>query len=305
MSYDIVERCKDNPLITLKDIPFPCNTVFNAGATMFNDKYILLLRVEDLTGRSLFVIAESDDGVHFSIRKEPALTHSEEEPFKIYEGMGVEDPRITKIGDTYYIMYTAYSKYHPRMALAKTNDFIAFERIGLISQPSNKDGVLFPEKFNGEFVRFDRPVIGHHANMWISYSRDLIYWGRSKVIMETRDGYWDSERLGSGAVPFRTEKGWLEIYHGVKETGSGRIYRLGCALFDLEDPSKIISRSSIPILSPYEYYERVGDVQNVVFTCGAIVNYERDIVNIYYGAADTCICLGTVSITRLLDHFYR
>ena len=310
MSYDIVERYKQNPIITLIDIPFPCNTVFNAGATMYKDKYILLLRVETLSGRSVFVLAESHDGIHFSIQKKPVMFPSNEEPFKTYEKRGIEDPRITKIDDTYYIVYTAYSEHSPRLAIAKTKDFVKFERMGLISEPDNKDAALFPEKFNGYYVRLDRPVTSSRANMWISYSKDLIYWGNAKAVMTTRPGYWDGDRLGAGATPFRTTKGWLEIYHGVKNTASGSIYRLGCALFDLNDPSKLIGRSSRPILSPFEFYERVGDVPNVVFTCGVIVNYDKDeegkidhdrgVVNIYYGAADTSICLGWVRIEDLL-----
>ena len=281
MSYDIVERYKQNPIITLIDIPFPCNTVFNAAATIYNGKYILLLRVENLSGQSIFVLAKSDDGVHFTISKKPVMTPSDKEPFKTYEKSGIEDPRITKIDDTYYIVYTAFSEHNPRIALAETKDFAKFNRIGLISQPENKDAVLFPEKINDYYVRLDRPVAGGKANMWISYSKDMVYWGTSKVVMETRPGHWDGNRLGAGAVPFRTKEGWLEIYHGVKNTASGKIYRLGCALFDLKDPSKLLGRSSAPILSPFEPYERVGDVPNVVFTCGVIVDYKSDMINIY------------------------
>jgi len=300
MTYDLVNRYKQNPIITLIDIPFPCNTVFNAGTAMINDKYILMLRVENLRGKSVFVLAESHDGIHFTIHKNPVMSPSNKEPFKTYEARGIEDPRITKIDDTYYILYTAYSQYSPRLAIAKTTDFVKFDRMGLISEPDNKDAALFPEKFNGYYARLDRPVSANQANMWISYSKDLIFWGRSKVVMETRPGYWDGNRLGAGAVPFRTKKGWLEIYHGVKNTAGGKIYRLGCALFDLMDPSKLIGRSSAPILSPFEIYERVGDVPNVVFSCGAIVHTSGKKVNIYYGAADTCICLGTVSVNDLI-----
>lgn len=301
MSYDIVERYKQNPIITLIDIPFPCNTVFNAGATKYNDKYILLLRVEDLSGKSVFVLAESHNGIHFTIDDKPVMVPSDKEPFKTYEARGVEDPRITRINGTYYIMYTAYSEHNPRIAIAQTKDFVKYERIGLISEPENKDAVLFPEKIDGNYVRLDRPVTGNMANMWISYSKDLIYWGDARVVMKVRPGYWDGNRMGAGAVPFRTKKGWVEIYHGVKNTASGKIYRLGCALFSLKDPSKLIGRSSAPILSPFELYERVGDVPNVVFTCGVIVDYKTSMVNIYYGAADTCICLGMVSIDDLLN----
>ncbi|MBC7189779.1 glycoside hydrolase family 130 protein, partial [Candidatus Aerophobetes bacterium] len=255
---DIVKRYEKNPIIEREDIPFACNTVFNAGAVKHKGEYILLLRVETLEGSSCLVLARSKNGYDFEIDPEPVLYPSEEEPYATYEKRGIEDPRITFFDGTYYIFYTAYSKYGPRVALAKTTDFKKFTRIGLVSEPGNKDAVLFPRKINGLFVRFDRPSTGEKADMWISYSPDLVYWGRSKVVMEARPGFWDSEKIGAGAPPIETEKGWLEIYHGVKGTGAGRIYRLGCALFDLEDPSKLIGRSKVPIISPREIYERTG-----------------------------------------------
>ena len=135
---------------------------------------------------------------------------------------------------------------------------------------------------------------------WISYSDDLVYWGDSRVVFESRPGYWDAAKVGPGAPPFQTEKGWLLIYHGVKNTSAGPIYRLGVALFDLENPAKLIGRSEEPILSPTEDYERIGDVPNVVFTCGAILEKDGE-VKIYYGASDTSICLATAHIDNLLS----
>lgn len=282
-------------------MPFPCNTVFNAGAVKMGDEYILLLRVEGLNGVSFLALARSQDGFHFKVENEPVMTPSDEEPYKSYEELGIEDPRITEMGKWYYIFYTAYSRYGPRIGLARTRDFHDIERIGLVSQPANKDAVLFPKKFNGKYVRFDRPLTPHAKAIWISYSHDLLYWGDSKVVMEARAGFWDSERIGAGAPPIETENGWLLIYHGVKETAAGKIYRLGAALFDLNDPSKMLGRSVIPILSPLEHYERIGDVPNVVFTCGAIIEPEQNEVKIYYGAADTSICLGIAKLEDLIQ----
>ena len=297
---DIVDRYDDNPIITAQDIPFPCNTVFNAGAVKHEGVYLLLLRVEGLEGKSALYLAKSRDGFYFDVQEEPAMKPSEEEPFKTYEELGIEDPRITKIGDEYLIFYTAYSRYSPRIALAKTWDFSTFERVALVSQPTNKDAVLFPKKFGNRYARLDRPSMSGRQDMWISYSDDLVYWGDSRIVMEVRPGYWDSATIGASVPPIETEKGWLEIYHGVRATAAGRIYRLGCALFDLEDPSKLIGRSQAPILSPKENYERTGDVPNVIFTCGAIVEDNGE-VKIYYGAADTCICVATASLQDLID----
>jgi predicted GH43/DUF377 family glycosyl hydrolase len=296
---DLVRRWPGNPILTPSDIPFPCNTVFNAAATCFEGEYLLLLRVEDLGGHSLFVLARSADGLHFQVDDEPAMTPASEGEFAVYEAKGIEDPRITKLDDTFYIMYTAASDYGPRLALARTHDFRRFERIGLISEPDNKDGVLFPRKIGGRYVRLDRPMVGGQGNIWISYSDDLAHWGRSRVVMPVRGDSWDSWRVGASAQPIETQYGWLEIYHGVKGTSHGPIYRLGAAMLDLEDPSTVLCRSSIPILTPREPYERVGDVPNVVFSSGAIMEKDEEL-KIYYGAADTCICVGTARLSDLM-----
>ncbi|MBW2645406.1 MAG: glycoside hydrolase family 130 protein [Deltaproteobacteria bacterium] len=299
---ELVKRYEKNPIITHEDIPIPCNTVFNAATARYKDEYILLLRVEALEGNSFFALARSEDGFNFNIEQAPVMKPAQDSPFSIYEKRGVEDPRITKIDDTYYILYTAYSRHGPRLGLAKTVDFKTFERIALISQPENKDGVLFPRKIKDRFVRFDRPAtFSGTADMWISYSEDLIHWGDSRVIMETRPGFWDANKIGAGAPPIETDKGWLEIYHGVKRTSGGNIYRLGCAIFDLDDPSRLIGRSRIPVLTPKEYYERTGDVPNVIFTCGVIPEPETGEVKIYYGAGDTCICVATARLDDLLE----
>ena len=300
--YDVVQRYPENPLLTIDDIPFPCNTVFNAACAKYKGQYILLLRIEDLTGRSVFALARSNDGYNFEVQDEPVMQPCMEKGcFMEYEKKGIEDPRITKIGDVYYIMYTAVSPYGPLLALAKTEDFVKFERIALVSEPENKNGVLFPEKINGKYARLDRPVAGGIGNIWLSYSDDLITWGHSKCVMTIRDSSWDSWRIGASSPPIRIDHGWLVIYHGVKATSSGPIYRLGAAVLDENDPSKVLCRSAIPILSPREYYERVGDVNNVVFSCGAILEDDGEELKIYYGASDTSICVGTANVNSLMQ----
>ncbi len=296
---DVIHRWEGNPIVTLDDIPFPCNTVFNAAATKLGGEYLLLIRVEDQRGRSIFAVARSEDGYRFVVDPEPVMTPADTDPFATYEACGIEDPRITFMDDVYYVMYTAYSHYGPRLALAKTTDFTHFERIALISEPVNKDGALFPKKINGQYVRFDRPNIGSSGNIWISYSDDLIHWGRSEVALTTRPDHWDRARIGASAPPIETDRGWLEIYHGVKETAAGPIYRLGVAMLDLENPAKVLGRAAIPILSPREHYERIGDIGNVVFSCGAILEEDSQEVKMYYGAADTCICIGTAKLDAL------
>ena len=297
---DILKRWERNPIIKLEDIPFRCNTVFNGAATKFNDQYIFLLRVEDLKGHSVILKAHSEDGYHFTVGKEPCMYPCDIEPYKTYEERGIEDPRIIYLEGIYYIMYTAYSRYGARIALAKTEDFEHYERIAIVSEPGNKDGLLFPRKINGRYVRLDRPISGGIGNIWISYSKDLIFWGHSKLVAEIRRDYWDSYRIGGSVPPIETEQGWLEIYHGVKMTNSGPIYRLGVFLLDLENPEKMLGQSDIPILSPREPYERIGDVNNVVFSCGAVVEENGDI-KVYYGAADTCICVAEGTVKELVE----
>jgi beta-1,4-mannooligosaccharide/beta-1,4-mannosyl-N-acetylglucosamine phosphorylase len=197
-------------------------------------------------------------------------------------------------------MYTAYSEYGTRIALAKTEDFYHYERIALVSEPGNKDGILFPEKINGEYVRIDRPIGKEIGSMWVSYSKNLVDWGKSELMMTPRPGLWDSYRIGASVPPIRTEHGWLEIYHGVKKTAAGPIYRIGTVMLDLEKPDKVIARSNKPILSPRADYERIGDVGNVTFACGAVVEDSGEI-KVYYGAADTCICVATTNFDDLVN----
>jgi beta-1,4-mannooligosaccharide/beta-1,4-mannosyl-N-acetylglucosamine phosphorylase len=197
-------------------------------------------------------------------------------------------------------MYTAYSEYGFRIALAKTDDFYHYERIALVSEPGNKDGILFPEKINGEYVRLDRPIGKEIGSMWVSYSKNLVDWGKSELLMTPRPGLWDSFRIGASVSPIKTEHGWLEIYHGVKRTTAGPIYRIGTVLLDLEQPYKVIARCDKPVLSPREDYERIGDVGNVVFACGAVLENSGEI-KVYYGAADTCVCVATTDFNELIE----
>jgi predicted GH43/DUF377 family glycosyl hydrolase len=202
-------------------------------------------------------------------------------------------------------MYTAYSRYGPRLAIAQTGDFHTYRRLAVVSEPVNKDGALFGKKIDGRYVRFDRPMVGSTGHIWLSYSDDLVHWGDSEVVLPTRPDHWDCTRVGASAPPIETEAGWLEIYHGVKDTAAGPIYRLGAALFDLENPARVIGRAAIPILSPREPYERVGDIPNVVFSCGAIHEEATGDVKMYYGAADTCICVGTAKLEALIERCFE
>ncbi len=303
---ELVKRFAGNPIITAKDMPYSTNSVMNPGVARFKNTYVMVLRVEAKTGLNHLTLAFSEDGYHFKIQDRPAMIPSDKEPFKTYEELGVSDPRLTQIGDSYYLCYSAWSRYGVRVGIAKTDDFQTFSRISLSTEIDNHDGALFPEKINGLYVRLDRPMgLTMPYYTWISYSPDLVYWGNSKVLFETRPACWDMTKVGAGAPPIRTEKGWLELYHGVKENCNSYVYRLGCVLLDLGDPAKVVGRSKNYILSPEEPYECIGNVPNVVFACGAVPDYDRAEVKIYYGAADQCICAATAKIDDLVDSCFE
>lgn len=294
-------RFPKNPILSSDDVPYPCNTVFNAAACKFQDIYLLLLRIEDLQGRSHLTLARSDDGYQFSVDAEPWITPSEDAYFEPYERFGVEDPRITVIENTYYITYTAYGPFGPRVGLGRTVDFVDFERISLATEVDNKDAVLFPEKIQNCYTMIDRPggMGGQQGSIWITYSPDLIHWGRAKAILTPEPG-WSNSKIGISTPPIKTERGWLTLFHGVRETASGRLYRIGAMLLDLIDPSVIVGYTPHFIFGPEELYERTGDVPNVVFPCGMIV--EKDLsIKMYYGAADTCIGVAESNLNRLLQ----
>lgn len=297
----IVKRYKNNPILTKKDVPYQVATVHNAGMVKYNDKYIMLFRSHLHNGRSVIGIAQSKDGYNFKVEAEPFLKPSSDGVFGEYEEYGVEDVRISKIDDDFLLTYSAYSRHGVRIGLAKTKDFKTVERISLITQSDLRNVVIFPEKIDGLYVRLDRP----HSeiskwSVWISYSPDLIHWGNSKVIIKPETYHWDEMKIGPGATPIKTERGWLNIYHGVFETMSGVVYRLGVALHDLGDPSKILGVSDEWILQPEDAWEITGYVPNVVFTCGAIPEPDGS-VKIYWGGADSVMCVGSANINELID----
>jgi predicted GH43/DUF377 family glycosyl hydrolase len=301
---DLLHRWEGNPILTLTDMPFRCNTVFNGTPVKLGEEYLMLFRVEGQQGYSFFALARSRDGLRFRVDPTPCMLPAREEPWSTWEENGIEDPRLTILDGRYYILYTAVGRYGHRIALAETEDFRFYRRIALVSDPGNKDGVLFPEKIGGLYARLDRPIGNHVGSIWISYSPDLIHWGKSECLFTPRPRYWDCTRIGASAPPIRTDRGWLEIYHGLKMTSAGPIYRAGTAMLDLEDPRKLLGRSLTPLLSPREDYERVGDIANVVFVCGAIVEPDGE-VKVYYGAADTAMCVATAHMDELIDSCFQ
>lgn len=300
---ELFSRHSDNPILTASDWPYAVNSVFNPGATLLPDGTTLLLcRVEDRRGLSHLTVARSVNGIdNWQIDSRPTFAA---DPINFPEELwGVEDPRITYVEELkkYAIVYTAYTRDGPGVSLALSEDFSQFERLGVIMAPEDKDAALLPQRIDGQWALIHRPVSAPRAHMWISFSENLYHWGRHKLMLEARRGaWWDANKIGLSPPPIPTAKGWLVIYHGVRQTAAGAIYRLGLALFDLMNPEVCLKRGDEWIFGPEETYERRGDVDNVVFPCGTTIAPDGDTVRLYYGAADTSIAMATGSIQAML-----
>lgn len=297
---ELFARCRKNPLISTDDLPYQANAVFNAGAADMGEEVVLLLRVESCSGRSHLTVARSSNGVDGWQIHDRALLHpAQGHP---HEDFGVEDARITWMEDldAWGVAYTAYGPQGPGICLALTREFDTVERKGMALPPVDKDAALFPRKFDGLYAMLHRPVVGGDTSIWMSRSRDLVFWGKSRVTVPARGGpWWDGHRVGAGLPPIETEEGWLLIYHGVKEIVGGPIYRLGAVLFDLQDPGRMVARARRWLMTPHEPYEQIGDAPNVIFPSGGFVRNGE--LWVYYGAADACICLARAPLPEVLD----
>lgn len=298
-SSELFRRHPANPILTAADWPSAVNVVFNPGAVQLGNETILLARVESRTGISHIATARSVDGVGgWQIDAEPLLTPGAGNDGECW---GFEDPRAVWVEElgTHVISCTAYGPAGPAVFLATSTDFRSVERIGIVLAPEDKNAALLPDRIAGKWILLHRPTSNFglvHPGISLSRSPDLRSWSAPEVVMEPRKGsWWDALRIGIGPPLLRTEHGWLLVYHGVKETVSGSIYRLGLALLDLEEPTRVLRRTHDWVLSPDAVYERQGDVPNTIFPCGLIHDAEAGELRLYYGAADTCICLATAS----------
>ena len=241
-----------------------------------------------LTSMSHLRLARSRDGVTFTVDSQPWLTAQPP-----HETFGVEDARITQIEGTYYVNYSAVSPLGISTALISTPDFVQIKREGIIFPPSNRDVTLFPERVNGLYVAYHRPMpaLLGSLNIWCATSPDLVHWGNHQVVFTSSEQGWDAGRVGGGAPPIRTSQGWLSIYHAADPRDR---YCLGAFLTPLDEPQRVIGRSRTPILAPEAVYETSGFFPNVVFTCGAIL--EGDTLKVYYGASDEVMALVSIPL---------
>jgi beta-1,4-mannooligosaccharide/beta-1,4-mannosyl-N-acetylglucosamine phosphorylase len=315
-----MERYPNNPVLTRLDIPdipphlVDVSSVFNPGAIRIKGKYLLMLRVQNRGRETFFLMAESRDGIKYQVSN--WIVHLEgidKVKEKIYH---CYDPRITLIEDTCYVMFAMDMEDRCALGLARTQDFKSFVFMGIVSDGDTRNGVLFPAKIRGRYLRLDRPNTvsagegpGTGDTIFLSESEDLLSWKPVGPVISGRHHYWD-ELIGAGPPPIKTRKGWLQIYHGVAlHLSNAHIYQAGAMLLDLEDPTRVLGRGKYNILEPRESYELMGQVPNVVFPSGAIVEKvdpegfadPKSEVLIYYGAADTCVGLAFSTIEELFQ----
>jgi predicted GH43/DUF377 family glycosyl hydrolase len=298
---ELIRRPAGNPILTSEDFPGHVSAVFNPAAAVVDGQTLLLVRIEHHDGISSLAVATSPDGLtNWKVDEDRGLAPLRDSHEEHY---GIEDPRITQVGDDYYVVYTGYSSDGPLVCVAKTKDFASWERLGVALRPDDKDAALFPVRFGDRWAMLHRPGTTRGSHIWLSFSPDLKHWGDARVVLSARKGgWWDNYKVGLGPEPMLTKDGWLTCYHGVRQTAAGLIYRAGLALLDRDDPAKVLARGDEWVLSPREPYERQGDVGQVVFPCGWLLRDDGDTIHLYYGAADTVVCVAEASLGALLGY---
>lgn len=302
LAAGLFERYEGNPILTARHWPYPINSVFNPAAIRTDGEVVLLNRVEDLRGFSHLTLARSKDGLtDWQIDAEPTMMpdHGTQE-----ERWGLEDPRVVWLEEQkqFAITYVSFSEGGPLVSLAITRNFRTFARLGAMLPPEDKDACLFPRRFNGRFALIHRPIVRGEAHIWLSLSPDLKHWGDHRILLRTRHAYWDGVRVGLACQPIEIPEGWLILYHGVRGTAAGVIYRTGMALLDKDEPWRVLRRGEEWVLGPREDYERIGDVSDVTFVTGGVVMPETNKLYVYYGAADDKVAVAMADVDRVREY---
>jgi len=295
----LLKRYPGNPIIHRNATP-TSNSIMNSSVIEFGDEYRGVFRVDDQCRRMMLHAGRSKDGINWDIAPEPIRWKCN--VLELADFVYGYDPRITHLDGKYYVTW-CHGYHGPCIGLGVTEDFESFEHLEIALPPFNRNAVLFPRKIDGEYVMLHRPSDRGHTpfgDIFLCYSKDLIYWGRHRFVMGTRSG-WQSTKIGAGPVPIETPEGWVLIYHGVLTSCNGFVYCAGAALLDLEQPWKVRYRTRRYILAPAELYECVGDVPNVTFPVAAVHDEDTDELRVYYGAADTCVCMATTTLAELVQ----
>ncbi len=299
---DPVWRHSRNPIASRDALP-EANSIFNSAVIPYGKGFIGVFRVDSRRGFQRLHLGRSADGLQWSIDPDPiAFGHDNPELGGFEFGY---DPRLCRIEDRYYVTWCNGYHDEPTIGIAWTTDFVAFHQLENAFLPYNRNGVLFPRRIGGNYLMLSRPSDNAHTafgNIYLSASPDLEFWGRHRLVMKPNGHPWQSKKIGAGPIPIETSEGWLMIYHGVKFTCNGFIYHFGAALLDLEEPWKVRYRTAPYLLAPWEPYECVGDVPNVVFPCAALTDAESGRMAIYYGAADSSVCLAYARMDELVDY---
>lgn len=314
---NLVERYKDNPILSKKDIPYKADLIFNAGVTKYHGVYYMIFRNDykgypcdnnGLAGTNLG-LAISKDGIHFKVDKKIRFAMKDNEIKRIY------DPRLQVIDDQIFMCFACDTKHGIRGGIGKLNKSFSKLEIISLTTPDNRNMVLFPEKINGKYVRLERPFPvysrhGEYFDIWMSESSDLKYWGNSKLVLGSEQVKFANYKIGPGTPPIKTKKGWLALFHAVEfdpnrgkngwEKKWQKIYYTGVMLLSLKDPSKVIGLYQKPLLAPSTSYERIDGFRNDVIFPGGLILEENGEVKIYYGAADTVECVAFSTVNELL-----
>ncbi|MBC7319783.1 glycoside hydrolase family 130 protein [bacterium] len=299
---DVIWRYSKNPIIKRNHIK-RANSIFNSAVVKFKDRFAGVFRVDDKSRAMNIHSGFSDDGINWTLSEEPIdfIQETRDPLVSMYK----YDPRVTWLEDRYYITW-CNGYYGPTIGLGYTFDFEKFYQIENAFLPYNRNGVLFPRKINGKYAMLSRPSDRGHTpfgDIFYSESLDMIHWGCHRFVMSAGHQYssWQSLKIGAGPTPIETSEGWLLIYHGVLLSCNGYVYSFGCALLDNEKPWIVKYRSRSYLLSPQELYECVGDVPNVVFPCAALCDSQTGRIAIYYGGADTVVCLAFGYVDEIID----
>lgn len=298
---EILKRYQANPILKPADMPFNCVAVYNGGAIKINDEYILLVRAEDNAKFQYVYAARSRDGYHFTPDPEPlTFVADDTEKYQKYTADSFYDPRINVVDGRILITYAAYTfKYGCRIGIAETTDFKTARHISFPHHISNRNAVIFPQKFDNMYVMLHRPEAYDNGSIWISRSPDLQFWGDCEVVADRNSYRWDAHKIGAGTPPVKTERGWLVLTHAVTTSCAGHYYTMGAILLDLDNPFILRGRTKGCILYPEKPYECCGFVPNVVFPCGMIVEPDNR-VKVYYGSADNFECMAESTIDEIL-----
>jgi beta-1,4-mannooligosaccharide/beta-1,4-mannosyl-N-acetylglucosamine phosphorylase len=300
---DVVWRSSLNPIVTRHHVP-GANSIFNSAVVPFEGGYAGVFRVDDTTRAMNLHAGRSADGVAWELDPDPiSFTPADDRVAEIQQRFEhAYDPRVTRLEDRFYVTWC--NGYHgPTIGLAHTTDFRRFVQLDNAYLPFNRNGVLFPRQVGGAYAMLSRPSDGGHTafgDIFYSESPDLVHWGRHRHVMAPVPLSWQATKIGAGPTPIETDEGWLVLYHGVLTSCNGFVYAMGAALLDLDEPWRILARGSRYLLAPHVPYEQVGDVPNVVFPCAALVDRRADRLTIYYGGADTVVCIAHAHLSEVL-----